>query len=70
MKVGKKRAKKSKMYFGSSTHNAIVEYQKCESAEKRKEIYEKRILKSFNKLVENLIFIHGFSSDTLPYVLY
>lgn len=65
----KKKTKKistkgsKKLYFGQDAHDAIVEYQKCEIKAKKDRIYESKIRKSFNKLVENLIFIHGFASD-------
>ena len=42
-----------------------IKCEKCEN--KRKEIYIEKIYPAFSKLVENLIYIHGFCSDTLPY---
>lgn len=57
----KKVAKKSdlKYYFHSGTHDAIVDFQSEPDSHKKELIYVKDILPAFNKLVENLIFIHG-----------
>ena len=60
---GPKKKKKKSLYFGKEAHFAIVEYKKTEKNEERCEIYVNRIKPSFEKLVENLIFIHGFSRD-------
>ena len=51
------------MYFGVDTHDAIVKFQGTEDKKEKEKIYEKEIRKAFNKLAENLIFIHGFASD-------
>jgi len=55
------------MYFGRPAHDAIVEFQNTEIEEEKHEIYITRIKQPFNKLVENLIFIHGFKSLTGSY---
>jgi hypothetical protein len=55
------------MYFGTPTHNAIIDYQKEPENDKKNEIYTDRIRPAFNKLVENLIFIHGFHNGITPY---
>ncbi len=52
---------KRKPYFGKDAHNAVVEYQNSESREEKNKIYTEKIKPSFEKLAENLIFIHGFS---------
>lgn len=68
-KISRKRGKKkgTKMYFGRPAHDAICEFQ-AETVEKeRHKIYITRIKQPFNKLVENLIFIHGFKSLTGSY---
>ncbi len=53
------RSNDLKHYFHAGTHDAIVQFQ-CESDLRVKEqIYVSAILPAFNKLVENLIFIHG-----------
>ena len=55
------------MYFGKEAHNAIVKYQNTEDKKEKEKIYEEEIRKSFHKLVENLIFIHGFAKDALSF---
>jgi hypothetical protein len=55
--------KKKKLYFGKEAHDAIISYQSTECRKEREKIYEKQIRQSFHKLVENLIFIHGFARD-------
>ena len=61
-KLGKK-PKKRKPYFGKDAHNAVSDYQKAETKEERNNIYVEKIKPSFEKLAENLIFIHGFSKN-------
>ena len=58
---------KKKLYFGKEAHEAIVEYQSTECRKERHRIYEKKIRQSFHKLVENLIFIHGFARDPVTF---
>ena len=60
-----KRNSKSKkiLYFGKEEHDAIVHYQSTESRPERHKIYSDQIRPAFFKLVENLIFIHGFARD-------
>lgn len=60
--VKKPAKKKKKYYFGKEAHAAIIAYQNSDSIEERNSIYVKDIKPSFEKLVENLIFIHGFST--------
>jgi len=57
----KKITKKNdlKHYFHSGTHDAIVDFQSTDDQMRKSEIYVSDILPAFNKLVENLIFIHG-----------
>jgi|TARA_Y100000034_G_C6835425_1_gene377468 hypothetical protein len=57
----KKPKKKKKMYFGKEAHQAIVDYQNAETQKEKNDIYTIRIKPSFEKLSENLIFIHGFA---------
>lgn len=59
----KKKRKKKKPYFGKEAHASIVKYQVCDCQNHKNDIYVNEIRPSFEKLVENLIFIHGFSSD-------
>lgn len=57
----KKVAKKNdlKYYFHSGTHEAIINFQSTSDFKIKESIYVSEILPAFNKLVENLIFIHG-----------
>lgn len=52
----------SKLYFNSSTQEAIVLFQKENIKRTRNELYVGRILPAFEKLVENLINIYKFTS--------
>ena len=58
---------KKKLYFGKEAHEAIVAYQATECRKEKHKIYETRIRQSFHKLVENLIFIHGFARDPVTF---
>lgn len=53
------RANDLKHYFHSGTHDAIVSFQAENDLNVKSQIYVESILPAFNKLVENLIFIHG-----------
>lgn len=57
-------ARELRLYFNRDTHAAIIEYQQSLTAPKkfREELYVTRIMPAFNKLAENLINIHKFSS--------
>ena len=57
----KKRKKKSKVYFGTPVHNAIVEYNHSEDIEFRHKIYTEEIHPAFLKLAENIINTYKFS---------
>lgn len=61
-KSKRKRKKKKKPYFGKDAHLAIVDYQNSDEQKEKNKIYTEKIRPSFDKLVENLIFIHGFST--------
>jgi len=70
MKGKKKTVKKknaTKLYFNTETENAIVEFCNSECKKTREKLYVSKIKRSFDKLAENLIFIHSFHSETLPY---
>ena len=58
-----KTRKSKKPYFGKDAHKAIVDYQSTEVRSEKNKIYNATIKRSFEKLTENLIFIHGFSSS-------
>lgn len=66
-RVRRKGAKKRNMYFHAGTHDAIVKYQGTEQLDEKEKIYIEEILPAFNKLAENLIFIHGFAKVTGHY---
>ena len=57
----RKRKKKSKIYFGSETHNAIIKYNHSEDIAFRHKIYTEKIHPAFLKLVENIINTYKFS---------
>lgn len=61
---GPSEGRELRMYFNRDTQAAIVEYQQSsvEDRKGREKIYISRILPAFQKLVENLINIHKFSS--------
>lgn len=52
----------SKLYFHKGTQEAIVLYQKTLEIKDKEKIYTIEIFPAFEKLVENLINIHKFSS--------
>jgi len=58
----KKAAKLSRIYFSNKTQEAIVAYQKCDNKKERDKIYISDIKPAFEKLAENLINIHKFTS--------
>ena len=60
-KVAQKK-KQIKLYFNEGTQKAIEEFQAAETDEEKNSIYTESILPAFDKLAENLIFIHKFTS--------
>lgn len=62
----KKRKGRSKnptrMYFHAGTQDAIVRYQNSETSNDKNKIYSNEISPAFEKLAENLINIHRFTS--------
>ena len=60
-KLTKNKKTKKRPYFGKDAHNAVVRYQDAECRKIKNKIYTVDIKPSFEKLSENLIFIHGFS---------
>jgi hypothetical protein len=54
-------------YFSIVTHDAILQYQGCDTQEEKERLYREVILPSFDKLVENLIFMNGFVNVTGSY---
>ena len=59
--VKKKRKKKSKIYFGTPVHDAIVRYNQSEDIPLRHKIYTEEIHAAFLKLAENIINTFKFS---------
>ena len=60
--IKRRRAKRKKNdYFTMETHDAIRRFQQTEALEGKHEIYMSEILPAFDKLAENLIFIHKFA---------
>ena len=57
-----KAAKALRMYFNAGTQAAIVAYQRSTEKKERDKLYVKEIMPAFEKLVENLINIHKFTS--------
>ena len=57
----KKRRKKSKIYFGTPVHDAIVRYNHSGSPSERNKIYTEEIHAAFLKLAENIINTFKFS---------
>jgi len=64
-KVIRKRRKKKKKndYFTMDTHNSIRDFQQTDVQSEKHKIYVADILPAFNKLAENLIFIHRFAKN-------
>ena len=60
-RIRRSRGKSPRLYFHSGTHDAIVKFQNTEDIDEKEAIYVKDILPAFDKLSENLIFIHGFA---------
>ena len=58
----KKAAKLSKMYFNANTQDSIVKYQASTEKKQKNDLYLNHILPAFEKLAENLINIHKFTS--------
>ena len=52
----------SKLYFHAGTQDAIVRYQKSTENGDRNRIYVQEIYPAFEKLAENLMNIHRFTS--------
>ena len=64
-KITRRRRKKNplRMYFGPEVHESIVKYQSSDCNSQREVIYIEEIKPAFDKLSENLIFIHGFAKN-------
>ena len=59
----KEKAKEARKYFNANTQRAICDYQAAgEDRKLRETLYVKEIMPAFEKLTENLINIHKFTS--------
>tara|TARA_X000001036_G_scaffold52517_1_gene41993 strand:+ start:2587 stop:3303 length:717 start_codon:yes stop_codon:yes gene_type:complete len=67
MAIKKKRKKKSKIYFGTPVHNAIIEYNHSDDYKFRHRIYTEEIHPAFLKLAENIINTFKFSYFDYPF---
>ena len=56
------KKKAARMYFNANTQAAICAYQTCVDRKEHNRLYEKEIMPAFEKLSENLINIHKFTS--------
>jgi len=63
----KKRKKKSKIYFGTPVHDAIVLYNRSDDYTFRHKIYTEEIHAAFLKLAENIINTFKFSYFDYPF---
>ena len=61
MVIKKKRKKKSKIYFGTPVHDAIIKYNHSDDIPFRHKIYTEEIHTAFLKLAENIINTFKFS---------
>lgn len=62
-----KRGKGSNpLYFDAGTQAAIESFQQLSDHQERHKIYLSKIMPSFDKLVESLIFIYGFATPNEP----
>ena len=67
MAIKRKRKKKSKIYFGTPVHDAIVEYNHSDDIAFRHKIYTETIHPAFMKLAENIINTFKFSYFDYPF---
>ena len=63
----RKRKKKSKIYFGTPVHDAIIEYNRSEDIQFRHRIYTEEIHAAFMKLAENIINTYKFMYFDYPF---
>ena len=61
--IKRRKGKGKNNYFTMDTHDAIRDFQNAPEITEKHEIYVVKILPAFNKLAENLIFIHGFCNS-------
>ena len=63
----KKRKKKSKIYFGTPVHDAIIKYNHSDDIKFRHKIYTEEIHTAFLKLAENIINTYKFMYFDYPF---
>ena len=63
----RKRKKKSKIYFGTPVHDAIIKYNHSEDTQFRHTIYTEEIHAAFMKLAENIINTYKFMYFDYPF---
>ena len=63
----RKRKKKSKIYFGTPVHDAIIKYNHSEDTQFRHKIYTEEIHTAFMKLAENIINTYKFMYFDYPF---
>lgn len=63
--MGRKK-KKSNNYFTKETEDAIIQYNKCESARQRNQIYNEHIKYAFEKLAEFVLNTYKFKYFDIP----
>ena len=66
-RVRRKKGGSKTLHFNKDTHEAIVRYQSKDDLDEKEKIYVNDILPAFDKLCENLIFIHGFAKNADSY---
>jgi hypothetical protein len=59
--IRRSKGKSRVLYFDQNTQKAIVEFQVSLCDKEKSAIYQEKIMPAFDKLVENLILIYGFS---------
>ena len=67
MAIKKKRKKKSKIYFGTPVHDAIVRYNRSDDTPFRHKVYTEEIHAAFLKLAENIINTYKFTYFDYPF---
>jgi hypothetical protein len=60
-KIGTPASTSKSLYFGPDVQASILKFHREPIPENKEDIYIREIMPAFNKLVENLIFIYGFS---------
>lgn len=67
-RVRRGKGQSAKLYFNKDTHDSIVKFQNTDCLDEKEKLYVLEILPAFDKLAENLIFIHGFAKPHGSYL--